>query len=409
MVMRSELTVSVIDSSEGLKSLRDEWDRLLGDFRSASICLSWEWLHTWWEIYRDSGVALHVVRVQDGDRLVGLAPFFLQDQTYLGFVRVRTLRFLGTGEPEWEEVASEYLDIMAVSGREEAVVHAVWAHLRDLDSWDQLVFNDVLDDSLIMKILYPLMVDDCLLVSSEEAGIRYAVDLPPTWDAYLGKLETGAAKRLPYKRRKFERSGHVSEKTVETAQDLEQAFDELVRLHTARWTARGSEGLFASARFTAYHKQLALSLLPRDMLRMRLLSLDGVNVAVLYNFRYRGTEYFYQGGFDATRAAKYSPGLLAHVYAIADSIQCRLERYDFMKGGTVSYKREYGCVEQQMHDLRVFARTLRGKLLALELLGRKVLRLVKGKLVGPVIFGTKRDSQGTSPSGSRSEESAGNL
>jgi CelD/BcsL family acetyltransferase involved in cellulose biosynthesis len=110
-----------------------------------------------------------------------------------------------------------------------------------------------------------------------------------------------------------------------------------------------------------------------------MLSLDDVNIAVLYNVRYHGTEYFYQGGFDVTTAATYSPGLLAHVYAIADAIEGRLQRYDFMKGRTVSYKTEYGCVEQPMHELRVFSRTLRGRVLALESWGRRMLRLIVGR------------------------------
>ncbi len=375
----AELTVSVVDSFEALRSLRDDWDGLIDASRSPSICLSWEWLHTWWEVFFDCGVGLQVLLVHEGDRVVGLAPFFLQKHRAFGFLPVRTLRFLGTGEPEREEVASEYLDIVALRGWEEHVVKAVWAHLRDQRSWDQLVCNDVLEDSLVMTMLYPSAVGDRHRVSDEEVGIRYSVDLPPTWDAYLATLDKGSAKRLAYKRRKLERAGRVVERTVETPQEFERGFDELVRLHTARWTSRGAQGVFASSRFTAYHKRLALALLPRGILKMRLLSLDDVNVAVLYNFRYHGTEYFYQGGFDVANAAKYSPGLLAHVYAIVDAIQCRLQRYDFMKGRTVSYKAEYGCLEQPMHEVRVFSRTLRGRLLALECWGRTRLRRAAGK------------------------------
>ena len=391
--MGNELTVSVIDSIEGLASLRHEWNRLLDESRSAGICLRWEWLHTWWEVYGDCGVALHVLRVQDGGRLVGIAPFFVQERKKFGFLRLRTLRFLGTGEPEWEEVASEYLDIVALGGYEEGVAQAVWAHLRRSGSWDRLIFNDVLEDSLVMTTLRRMMMEERFSMSPEEVGVRYCVNLPQTWDAYLAALDSGAAKRLSYKRRKFERAGRVVEKPVNAENDLERAFDELVRLHTARWNARGRLGVFASPRFTAYHKQLARSLLPLGMLDIRLLSLDDVNIAVLYNFRYRGTEYFYQGGFDVAHAAKYSPGLLAHVYAIADSIQARLERYDFMKGGAVSYKTEFGCAEQPMRDLNVYARTFRGKTLALENRLRHALRPVKKKLKGLVRPDAKPDSK----------------
>lgn len=378
--MGHELTVSVVDSTERLAGLRDEWNRLLEASRARSICTRWEWMYTWWEVYRDCGERPHVIMVHDGSRLVGLAPFYLQIQRKFGLLDIRTLRFLGTGEPEREEVASEYLDIVAQEGYEEPVAQAALKHLLGQKSWDQLLCNDVLEDSLLMTTLRRLMTQDCMPISVEPVGIRYSVDLPRTWDAYLATLDAGAAKRLPYKRRKFERAGRVVVTTVTAPQELEHAFDELIRLHTLRWEARGKPGVFASPRFTAYHKRLARELLPLGKLSMQLLSLEGANIAVLYNLRDEGTDYFYQGGFDVSYAAKYSPGLLAHVYAIEGAIRDGLKLYDFMKGGTVSYKTEFGCMESRMYGMRGFARTLCGKMLWLEIKLWNFLRPIRRKL-----------------------------
>ncbi len=372
--MGKELTLSVIDSSVGLVSLRNEWNHLLDGSRARSICLRWEWLHTWWEIYHDSGIKPCVLLVRDGEQPVGLAPFYFQIEKKLGLFDIRTLRFLGTGEPEREEVASEYLDIVALSGYEDRVAKAVWEHLRGKESWDQLVFNDVLEDSLVLTTLRRILVAERIPVALERAGIRYSVALPPTWQGYIAKLDVGAAKRLPYKRRKLERAGRVDYKRVTEPEELDLAFDELIRLHTKRWKARGREGVFASSRFTDYHRRLARTLLPQGKLNLGLLSLDGVNIAAHYNLRHAGTEYFYQGGADVEHASKYSPGLIAHVYAIEAAILGGLNRYDFMKGGTDSYKTEFGCEESPMHDMRMFSRTMRGRLLALEHRVRAALR-----------------------------------
>ena len=101
------------------------------------------------------------------------------------------------------------------------------------------------------------------------------------------------------------------------------------------------------------------------MLSLGLLSLDGVNIAAHYNLRYAGVEYFYQGGTDTGDVARYSPGVVAHIRAIESAIHDGLKRYDFMKGGTRSYKTEFGCEESPMYDVRVFAGTLRGRMLAM--------------------------------------------
>lgn len=364
--MGKDITLSVVDSSAGLMNLRDEWNHLLDASSARSICLRWEWIHTWWDIYHDCGVKPCVLLVRDDARLVGLAPFYLQIEKKPVLGSIRTLRFLGTGEPEQEEVASEYLDIVALTGYEDQVAKAVWAHLRDQEFWDQLVFNDVLEGSLVLTTLRHVLTAERIPVALEKVGIRYSVALPPTWQEYIAMLDDGAAKRLPYKRRKFERAGRVEYKSVTEAEELDQAFDELIRLHTKRWKARGGEGVFASSRFADYHRRLAKILLPQGMLNLGFLSLDGVNIAAHYNLRHAGTEYFYQGGADVEIASKYSPGVIGHVYAIEAAILGGIKRYDFMKGGTNSYKTEFGCGESPMHDMRVFARTFRGRALAME-------------------------------------------
>lgn len=369
--MDKDLALSVIDSHVALSSLRDEWNRLLDDSSAQGVCLRWEWLHTWWEIYAADNARLCVLLVREnGGRLVGLAPFYVQIEKKFG-LGVRTLRFLGTGEAESEEVASEYLDIAALRGFEERVAQRVWEFLRGARCWDQLVFNDVLNDSLVLATLRQFLEAERIFVVSERVGVRYSVGVPPNWEEYIARLGPGAAKRLPYKRRKLERAGHVTMKTVTRPEEMDQAFEELVRLHQLRWQTQGAQGVFASTRFTDYHRRLMRMLLARGELRLRFLSLDGVNIAVLYNLRHKDTEYFYQGGSDMGRASKHSPGLVAHLYAIESAIHDGLKQYDFMKGGTDSYKTDFGCEESPMHDMRVFARSWRGRILALEAWARR--------------------------------------
>lgn len=363
--MENELVLSVADSAGGLPDLRDEWNRLLDASRAPALCLRWEWLSTWWDVYRDSGMSPRVLLVRDGGRLVGLAPFYLRVEPCSGLSGVRTLRFLGTGEPEHEEVASEYLDIIAHKGYEGRVARAVWEHLRHREAWDRLVFNDVLEDSLILTSLRRTLAPAGVGMDLERVGVRYSIRLPATWQEYIAMLDEGAARRLPYKRRKIERAGRVEYRRVSAPEDLDRAFEELIRLHALRWQAQGREGVFASPRFTEFHRRLARILLPQGMLGLGLLSLDGTNIAAHYNLRYAGTEYFYQGGNDVGRASRYSPGVVAHVRAIESAILDGLGRYDFMKGGTASYKSEFGCEETPMYDVRVFAGTLRGRWLAI--------------------------------------------
>jgi CelD/BcsL family acetyltransferase involved in cellulose biosynthesis len=370
------LEISLIDTEAGLTSLREEWRELLQDSMAASICLTWEWASVWWQVYGRSEGIPHILCVHDGPRLVGIAPFYIQHAFKYRVLPVRVLRFIGTGENEQDEVASEYQDIIARKGMEKSVVQLVWSYLTAKSGADQYFFNDVLPESLVASMWAKSGEAGCATYE-RLVGIRYSIELPGSWEAYLGLLDGGAAKRIPYKKRKFERAGRVELRVVDRVEDLAVAFDELVRLHNVRWTARGKPGVFSSPRFLDFHRSLARLLLPLGMLRFRFLDLDGVPVAALYNFQHCGTEYFYQGGFDSDRMARFSPGMLAHVYAIDDAIRTGTVRYDFMKGGTDSYKTEFGCGEHVMRDLVAIETTNAGRLLAVESWAKKRLRPVR--------------------------------
>ena len=374
------LTIRAVTDAAELGVLREEWNQLLLGSRTGSICLTWEWVYTWWEIFGGPGLERHVLLLRAEDRLVGIAPFVVTTHRERGLLKVRTLRFLGTGEPEWEETASEYLDVIAAGGYEEPVADRVWSHLQTCSrQWDQIVLNDVMGDSLVMRYLKERMLQAGMCPRQVQIGTRYCIDLPSSWEAYLNMLEPGARKRFEYKRRKLEKAGHVEEKDITSPKDLGPAFKELVRLHTMRWVSRGGRGVFVSERFVAFHKKLMLRLLERGMLNIRLLSFDGVAISALYNFRYGGTDYFYQAGFDTEHAAKYSPGVVAHNYAIEDAIRQGMKQYDFMKGGTVSYKSEFACTESPVYDMEMSCCNLRGRLLDWQARLRVIWRLIRRK------------------------------
>jgi len=399
MTRNELLTIKVVTDTSGLKGLQDEWSRLLRDSRTASICLTWEWLYTWWEVFGESAAELHVLLLRAEGRLVGIAPLIVMTHRERGLIKVRTLRFLGTGEPEWEEAASEYVDIIASDGYEKPVAERVWAYLQShFRQWDQIVFNDVMGDSLVLTHLKGLLLQAGIQPRLAQTGTRYRIDLPSSWDAYLAMLDPGARKRFQYKRRKLEKAGRVAEMHVTIPDELESAFNELVRLHAMRWTSRGRPGVFISDRFVSYHKRLMQRLLDRGMLNLRLLSLDDVVISAMYNLRYGGTDYFYQAGFDTGDAAKYSPGIVAHSYAIEDSIRQGLKRYDFMKGGTVSYKSEFACNEGPMYDMEISCGTLKGRLLEWEAKCRPLWRFIRRKLQRPQVSRLQTDASEDSKS-----------
>ena len=72
---------------------------------------------------------------------------------------------------------------------------------------------------------------------------------------------------------------------------------------------------------------------------------------MLYNFRWRGLESYYQSGLVLGHPGLPSPGLACHVGAIRQAWSEGLDAYDFMLGRTDSYKADYGCETEPVVDL----------------------------------------------------------
>lgn len=361
-MLKSAPTVSVIDSAAEFARLRESWNALLACSRSQSICLTWEWLFTWWEVYADASRVLMLIVVRDGEEVIGIAPFQMHTTHKLG-VPIRTIRFLGTGENDSVGVVSEYLDILADINNADVVVECIAAYLSKAGDWDRLLFDDLLDEALVFTRFRKAMSNNAVGSAQVVIGIRYSIALPQTWEAYLAQLDAGAARRMRYYLRRLEREGALSESVVANEAELADAFEQLTALHNARWQSKGKTGAFASDKFSAFHAAFARKVLPLGYLNFRCLRLDGKPIASVYNFRIGGTDYFYQGGIGAA-GSKFSPGVVAQAYAIQAAISAGIDHYDFMRGEAGSYKSGFGCVESPMYVLKIFAPTLRGRALA---------------------------------------------
>jgi len=114
------------------------------------------------------------------------------------------------------------------------------------------------------------------------------------------------------------------------------AFDDLVRLHSARWESRGEPGVFADARVVQWHREALPILEDRGMLRFRSLRVNGETAAVLYAlvdppWWPQRTSYFYLSAH-APEFAALSPGTLLLAMAIDRAAAEGVKTIDMLRG-----------------------------------------------------------------------------
>ena len=71
-----KLTLKVINTDPGFEGLKSDWNLLLKESNCDNIFLSWEWLYTWWESFKE-GKKLFIIAAEEEGRIIGIAPLCL--------------------------------------------------------------------------------------------------------------------------------------------------------------------------------------------------------------------------------------------------------------------------------------------------------------------------------------------
>ena len=305
-----------------------------------------QWLSPWLDIYLRPGDRSCVQWQAHGNGGV-LVPLMIRANRRRG-IAIRELRFLGTGDAEADEIATEYPDITCNELSRDAAAAILADYLRQNRGWDVFMAEAVLAESALAEALVRCGG------YRRESGWRYCLELPLDFDCWLGDL--GASSRSKFRRtlRRIDEAGLTLKLDVPASQGLE----ELARLHQQRWEQRGMPGVFSSPKFREFHRRMLLE--RRLGSRLAGLFYGDHALAFWYGFDVNGVRYFYQGGFNPDLGDGFSPGEALHLLMIRDAISSGLHCYDFMKGGSDSWKARFGAVARPLFDWALPGRSVRG-------------------------------------------------
>lgn len=327
------LRVAVIEQPQELERLRPAWDEL-AVAAGRPACLS-AWQLACWRQQARPGDALRAVTVHDGGRLVALAPYAAQraaggrsvrrllaaDVTH----RVEPLlapdapsaaarllaRALVTGEPRPDALL---LDAADGGGEWLATLRAAWPGRRP--PW-------VLTDRRQAAPCASLEYDD--------------------YNAWLATKSSNFRQQARRFRRRLLAAGGTIRMT-RSVDELERDVEAFVRLHHARWDARGGSTL--SRDVGSLLCDAGRELLEAERFRLWIVELDGQPVSAQV-FLAAGPEVLYwNGGFDVG-AARLRPALVGMLAAIEDCIG-RGERLLDLGGGAHEYKLRIADGERQL-------------------------------------------------------------
>ncbi len=332
----------------GFDALKEEWNALLRRSRFDTIFLTWEWQTTWWRHLGRQRGPLYLLAVYQDGRLVGIIPLY------------------GTGEPEAPTLnvvgcieVSDYLDLIAEAGQEDAVYAAflAWLSGPDAPAWELVDLCNLPAPSLTHSRLPEMAAAAGFQVEVLQEDVAPAIPLPvpeddgeaaveEAWERYLAGLDKKERHEIRRKLRRIEREAPDAQvRFVTGLVGLEAAMSDFIALHRF---SRADKHAFMTQEMQAYFRALAAALAAAGWLQLSFLDVGGQPVATYFCFDYNNEILVYNSGYDPAAVPQLSPGWVLLARLIHHAIGLRRARFDFLQGNE-DYKYRFGGTDMPIY------------------------------------------------------------
>lgn len=335
-------------NAQSVASWRSAWNGMAGGvpFRT------FEWLMSWWRRYADD-CPLYLLGVFDGDRLVGMAPFYRS----AGKTGGRTLRFLGDGE-----VCSDYLDLLAAPGYENRIISPLvdWLleALTTSDSWDAMELDGIESGTPLVEELTRQLAGAQAMVRRRPAQNCWRLELPESWYEFEMLQSKSHRKQIRRLIKRVFDTDRCQLHVCNSITQIDEAMPILIDLHTRRRKTLDQTGCFACDRFRRFLYEAANEMIPSGNCEILWLELDGAPIAAEIHFPTDTICYAYQAGIDPARI-KEEPGSLMQIAVIRRAIEQGKTAVDFLRGDE-PYKAHWRAEPRVCETIRVVPNTTSG-------------------------------------------------
>ena len=319
-------------------ALEREW-RALEARADGSVFLSWLWIGAWLDGL-PAGTRPLVLRGTAREAISGVLPgsavaLGLVLPAANGWLAQRRLLLHETGDPGYDALTIEYNGLLIDRRWHAAAMTACVAGLlRRIGSARVVRLSGLAEPTATALARAAAQAGGGVL--RRRTTTVYQVDLTAIRQGggggYLATLGAGTRAALRRSLRLYAALGPLTVQNASTVEEALAFYAALKSLHTARWSARGQAGAFASPAVDGFHHRLIARAVPTGMVRLCRIAAGATTIGYLYNLAWGGQVYNYQSGFCCPADNRWKPGLVSHCLAIEDALARGDSLYDFMAG-----------------------------------------------------------------------------
>ena len=338
------METSILRTADLFDALKPEWNALLHASMADTPFLTHEWQCTWWACLCEG--ELFVITVRDGGALVGLAPLFILSQPGQDGQMRRLLRLIGSVD------ASDYLDLIAVRGREREVFDAMLDVLAQSAEWDVLDLYNVPAGSPTRSILPALEAERGWTFTDEQQVVCPIITLPTAFEDYVQSLDKKERHELRRKLRRGEGTEGLTWCAItgdDHSHDLDAAAEAFIDL---MMKSRSDKSDFMTDRMRRFFHQMIHATHAGGFLHLSFLEVQGVKAATYLSFDYGQKRLVFNSGLETTGFQSLSAGIVLVARMIEDAIKRGYTEFDFLRGDE-EYKYRLGAKDTWIYHVAV--------------------------------------------------------
>ena len=296
-----------------------------------SIFITPEWLQVWWRVFGE-GQKLYIRLIRDADRVIGITALQLDNDTAC---------FIGDTD------VCDYQDFIIEPGYEAGFFNALLDDLK-ANGVKLLDLKHVRPDSTVYTKLQDIAENRNFKIECIQEDISVDMTLPPTWEEYLGLLNSKQRHEIRRKLRRLSEAGNIEYIFTDNPNDITGFADTFFKMFTE---SRQDKAEFLTPQRESFFRLLEEKMAAAGVLKLGLLKLDGRDMASIICFDYNNSIYLYNSGYDP-EFNYLSVGLLSKVLCIKDSIESGKKIFDFLKGDE-PYKFHLGGKEIPLYRCQI--------------------------------------------------------
>lgn len=344
---KTTLQIETFTTADVFDTLRGDWNTLLGRSRINTIFNTIQWHENWWMAYAPGELWVHVIR--DADKVVGIAPFFIE----VASDDKKVVRCIGS------EDVTDYLDLIVDADYEDRVYVALADYfVENADQYDVIDLVNIVENSPTKTLLVENLQNHQFEVDVTEHEVCPVIALPDTWDAYLEGLDKKQRHEVRRKLRHAEgqkRMGGLDWYIVTDEHDLDKEIDQFIELMAASHPEKRE--FLQNDAHVRFFKIMVPAMMDAGWLQLNFLVINDTDyVATYLNFDYNNQILVYNSGLDPNAYSRLSPGIILLSYNIQHAIDAGRERFDFLRGDE-TYKYRMGGENTRLYRVRAMTKS----------------------------------------------------